>query len=209
MTWALRRGGYTRQPRIRAGAGRLAEHRRPRLEQHAAASITTPLQGLKAAYGAPFRVQYEEGTDVARAAAAAKFCDVATTVRGFAAATAWMSSSSSGCKVSDTRSPPRPACGDPSAAPSSAILRAAASSPGLGCFGRWSVHGPFSPGSRYSPSSRKVEVLIREARVAQAMAKRVQGPEVLLRVPTVADLRALVVANRVRCASGSNSCAKL
>jgi beta-glucosidase len=45
--------------------------------------VTTPFQGLKAAYGAPFRVQYEEGSDPARAAAAARFCDVAVVVVGY------------------------------------------------------------------------------------------------------------------------------
>jgi beta-glucosidase len=45
--------------------------------------VVTPLQGLKAALGAPFRVQYEEGSDPARAAAAARFCDVAVVVVGY------------------------------------------------------------------------------------------------------------------------------
>jgi beta-glucosidase len=45
--------------------------------------VTTMLQGLKAAFGAPFRVQFEEGSDHARAAAAATFCDVAIVVVGY------------------------------------------------------------------------------------------------------------------------------
>lgn len=47
------------------------------------AHVTTMLQGLLAAYGAPFRVQYEEGSDPDRAAAAAGFCDVAVVVVGY------------------------------------------------------------------------------------------------------------------------------
>ncbi|HEY6360981.1 MAG TPA: glycoside hydrolase family 3 C-terminal domain-containing protein [Vicinamibacterales bacterium] len=47
------------------------------------AHVATPLQGLRAALGAPFRIQYEEEADPARAAAAAKFCDVAVVVVGY------------------------------------------------------------------------------------------------------------------------------
>jgi beta-glucosidase len=45
--------------------------------------VVTPVQGLCAALGANFRIQYEEGTDLARAAAAARFCDVAVVVVGY------------------------------------------------------------------------------------------------------------------------------
>jgi beta-glucosidase len=45
--------------------------------------VVTPLQGLRAAAGAPFRIQYEEGSDLARAATMAKFCDVAVIVAGY------------------------------------------------------------------------------------------------------------------------------
>lgn len=42
-----------------------------------------PLQGLRAAAGAPFRVQHDEGNDLACAATLAKFCDVAVVVAGY------------------------------------------------------------------------------------------------------------------------------
>jgi hypothetical protein len=38
---------------------------------------------FRAALGVPSRVQYEEGSDLARAAAAARFCDVAIIVAGY------------------------------------------------------------------------------------------------------------------------------
>jgi beta-glucosidase len=47
------------------------------------AHVATPLQGLRAALGTTFRIQYEEEADPARAAAAAKFCDVAVVVVGY------------------------------------------------------------------------------------------------------------------------------
>ena len=54
--------------------GRLADM--PNIGDHGSSTtqpayVVTPLQGLRAALGAPFRVQYEEGSDLARAAAAA------------------------------------------------------------------------------------------------------------------------------------------
>ena len=66
--------------------GRLADT--PNIGDHGSSStqpphVTTPFQGLRAAYGAPFRVQYEEGTNPSRAAGAAKFCDVALVVVGY------------------------------------------------------------------------------------------------------------------------------
>jgi beta-glucosidase len=66
--------------------GRLADT--PNIGDHGSSTtqppyVVTPLQGLKAALGAPFRVQYEEGSDLARAAAAARFCDVAIIVVGY------------------------------------------------------------------------------------------------------------------------------
>src|SRR5688572_29779748 len=66
--------------------GRLADT--PNIGDHGSSTtqppyVVTPLQGLKAALGAPFRVQYEEGSDLARAAAAARFCDVAIVVAGY------------------------------------------------------------------------------------------------------------------------------
>jgi beta-glucosidase len=45
--------------------------------------VATPLQGLRAALGTTFRIQYEEEADLARAAAEAKFCDVAVVVVGY------------------------------------------------------------------------------------------------------------------------------
>ena len=66
--------------------GRLADI--PNLGDHGSSStnpgyVVTPFQGLRAAKGALFRIQYEEGTDLKRAAAAAKFCDVAVIVVGY------------------------------------------------------------------------------------------------------------------------------
>jgi beta-glucosidase len=66
--------------------GRLADL--PNVGDHGSSNtqplyVVTPLQGLRAAAGAPFRVQYEEGSDLARAATMAKFCDVAVIVVGY------------------------------------------------------------------------------------------------------------------------------
>jgi beta-glucosidase len=66
--------------------GRLADL--PNIGDHGSSNtqppyVVTPLQGLRAAAGAPFRVQYEEASDLARAATMAKFCDVAVVVVGY------------------------------------------------------------------------------------------------------------------------------
>jgi beta-glucosidase len=45
--------------------------------------VVTLLRGFRAALGAPFRIQHEEGDDLSRAAAAAKFCDVAVVIVGY------------------------------------------------------------------------------------------------------------------------------
>ena len=66
--------------------GRLADI--PNLGDHGSSStnppyVVTPFRGFRAAMGAPFRIQYEEGSDPERAGAAAKFCDVAVVVVGY------------------------------------------------------------------------------------------------------------------------------